>query len=226
MLLLPSFDLGDIVNFERFLDALKVDGVNAIGRYKQYLNSRDIRKFEVDLVVMHPVHGIMLIETKESDMFDNKKRSRARMHLNAARQTFEAIMRLILEAHGVKPSECQVPVYQFVALPNVREMPSKSSKSQQDNQANTSTSSIGSATDGKSSVRPNRSLNYLIKSDLDDQGEFMKWWKKSVEEPSRLLAEAKKEEDEKKREKMTEEEKEKEKEKEMKMLKRRISSIK
>lgn len=164
----------------------------------------------------------MLVETKESDMFDNKKRSRARMHLNAARQTFEAIMRLILEAHGVKSSDCQVPVYQFVALPNVREMPLKSqSKSQQqsssasDNQANTSTSSIGSATDGKSSsVRPNRALSYLIKSDLEDHGEFMKWWKKSVEEPSRLLAEAKKEEDEKKREKMSEEEKEKEREKE------------
>ena len=47
MILMPAFDMGDIVNFERFLDALKVDGVNAIGRYKQYLNNRDIRKFEV-----------------------------------------------------------------------------------------------------------------------------------------------------------------------------------
>jgi len=208
MILLPNFDFGDVINFERFLDALKIDGVNAIGRYKQYLNSRDVRKFEIDLVVIHPVHGILLVETKESDLFDNKKRSRARMHLNAARQSFEAILRLILEASGMKPNECQLPVYQFVALPNVREMPMKSSQmknsqslsASENNAVNTSSSSIGSAS-GSTSVRPNRALNYLIKSDLEEHGEFVKWWKRSVEEPSRLLAEAKREEDEKKDEK-------------------------
>lgn len=47
MILMPNFDFGDIINFERFLDALKSDGINAIGRYKQYLNSRDVRKLEV-----------------------------------------------------------------------------------------------------------------------------------------------------------------------------------
>lgn len=155
----------------------------------------------------------MLIETKESDMFDNKKRSRARMHLNAARQAFESVLRLILEAHGMKPSssnESHVPVYQFVALPNVREVPVKSaqmsSKSQSgqqssssgiENNANTSSSSIGSVSSPQQSTRPNRALNYLIKSDLEDQNEFAKWWKRSVEEPSRLLAEARREEEEK-----------------------------
>lgn len=167
------------------------------------------------MVVIHPVHGIMLIETKESDMFDNKKRSRARMHLNAARQAFESVLRLILEAHGMKPSsssDSHVPVYQFVALPNVREVPVKSaqlassSKNQSgqqssssgiENNANTSSSSIGSTSSPQQSTRPNRALNYLIKSDLEDQNEFAKWWKRSVEEPSRLLAEARREEEEK-----------------------------
>lgn len=231
MILMPNFDFGDIVNFERFLDALKVDGINAIGRYKQYLNSRDIRKLEIDLVVVHPVHGIMLIETKESDMFDNKKRARARAHLNAARQAFEAVLRLILEANGMKHSESQLPVYQFVALPNVREMPMKSQspKGSQQGQssssgvenANTSSSSIGSmSSPSSSSSRPSRALNYLIKSDLDDQNEFAQWWKRAVEEPSRLLAEARREEEEKEREKRASEEKkdERKEEREKKMI--------
>lgn len=217
MILMPAFDLGDVVNFERFLDALKVDGINAIGRYKQYLNSRDMRKFEVDLVVIHPVHGILLVETKESDMFDNKKRSRVRMHLNAARQSFEAILRLILEAHGLKPSDAQLPVYQFVALPNVREMPARAQQTRSATDANnaaaanTSSSSIGSATAG---TRPNRSLNYLIKSDLEEHSEFVKWWHRCVEEPTRLLAEAKREEEEREREKEREREEKDENEKE------------
>lgn len=51
MILMPNFDFGDIINFERFLDALKIDGINAIGRYKQYLNSREVRKMEVTFFV-------------------------------------------------------------------------------------------------------------------------------------------------------------------------------
>lgn len=234
MILLPNFDFGDVINFERFLDALKLDGVNAIGRYKQYLNSRDIRKFEIDLVAIHPVHGIMLVETKESDLFDNKKRSRARMHLNAARQSFEAILRLILEANGMKPSECQVPVYQFVALPNVREMPSKTQQQQQSkgssnqssseqNAANTSSSSIGSASHMSSSAaRPNRAVNYLIRSDLEEHGEFVKWWKRAVEEPSRLLAEAKREEEEREKEKRDEKKDDKRDDREKKLNKKEL----
>lgn len=175
---------------------------------------------KIDLVVVHPVHGIMLIETKESDMFDNKKRARARAHLNAARQAFEAVLRLILEANGMKQSESQLPVYQFVALPNVRELPVKSQSSSQKGgqqgqssssgveNANTSSSSIGSmSSPSSSSSRPSRTLNYLIKSDLDDQNEFAQWWKRAVEEPSRLLAEARREEEEKEREKRASEEK-------------------
>ena len=40
MIIMPNFDYGDIVNFERFLQALKSDGVNAIGKYKLYLNNK------------------------------------------------------------------------------------------------------------------------------------------------------------------------------------------
>lgn len=40
MILMPNFDYGDILNFERFLQALKQDGVNAIGKYKLYLNNK------------------------------------------------------------------------------------------------------------------------------------------------------------------------------------------
>lgn len=170
------------------------------------------------------MHGIMLVETKESDLFDNKKRTRTRMHLNAARQSFEAILRLILEANGLKPNECQVPVYQFVALPNVREMPTRSSQSrvggspsqqqpgEQSNAANTSSSSIGSVSGSSSSLRPSRALNYLIKSDLDEHEEFVRWWRRSVEEPSRLLAEARREEEEREREKEREKKDEEKKE--------------
>lgn len=227
IILIPNLDFGDVISFERFLDALKIDGINAIGRYKQYLNSRDIRKLEVDLVVIHPTHGILLIETKESDMMDGKKRARARMHLNTARQSFESVMRLILEANGLKPSECQVPVYQFVALPNVHEIPpvkpsqqpskslsqpstpsSSKNATNMNAAANTSTSSIGS-TSTHSSIRPNRALNYIIKSDLDDYSQFLNWWKRCVEDPSRLLAEAKREEEEREKEKHKENEKEK-----------------
>lgn len=42
MILMPNFDYGDILNFERFLQALKQDGVNAIGKYKLYLNNKVI----------------------------------------------------------------------------------------------------------------------------------------------------------------------------------------
>ncbi len=44
MIIMPNFDYGDIVNFERFLQALKQDGVNAIGKYKLYLNNKVSKK--------------------------------------------------------------------------------------------------------------------------------------------------------------------------------------
>ena len=88
MILMPNFDYGDIVNFERFLQALKQDGVNAIGKYKQYLNNKDMRKFEVDLVIVHARYGVLLIEIKECGHLDYKRRSRARLQLTNARSCF------------------------------------------------------------------------------------------------------------------------------------------
>lgn len=185
MVLMPQFDFSDMVNFEKFLESLKLDGVNAIGKYKQYLNGRDIKKLEIDLVVVHPRYGILLVDVKESDHFDNKRRGRARAQLREARLAFEAVLRIILEARGLKPSDCHVPISLCVALPNVREMPAQQtprSVSTVLDAQNTSTTSIASG----SSTSPSRTLNYLIKSDLDDQCEFTKWWNRSVVEPKQL----------------------------------------
>jgi hypothetical protein len=181
MVLMPNFDFSDMMNFEKFLESLKLDGVNAIGKYKQYLNGRDIKKLEIDLVVVHPRYGIMLVDIKESDHFDNKRRSRARAQLREARIAFESVIRLILESKGLKPSDCHLPISLYVALPNVRELPQQMQKTVSTvlDQQNTSTTSIGSG----SSASTSRTLNYLIKSDLDDQCEFTKWWNRSVVEP-------------------------------------------
>ena len=89
MILMPNFDYGDVLHFERFLQALKLDGVNAIGKYKQYLNNKEMRKFEIDLVVVHPRYGILLFEIKDCDHLDAKRRSRARIQLSNARSCFE-----------------------------------------------------------------------------------------------------------------------------------------
>jgi len=182
MILMPNFDYGDILNFERFLQALKQDGVNAIGKYKQYLNNKDMRKFEVDLVVVHPRYGVLLYEIKDCDHLDNKRRSRARIQLSNARSCFESMGRLIIEAKGWTSSEAHVPITEFVALPNVQERPFQSQQPSlpllQTANQNTSGSSSTSST-GRSS----RILSYLIKSDMESSAEFAKWWAKFVVEP-------------------------------------------
>lgn len=189
MILMPNFDYGDILNFERFLQALKSDGVNAIGKYKQYLNNKDMRKFEVDLVVVHPRYGVLLFEIKECDHLDNKRRSRARIQLSNARSCFESMGRLIIEAKGWTSAEAHVPIAEFVALPNVQERPFQQQYHQQQQQqlnnstASSTASNSVTATTTMSSRAASRILSYLIKSDMETQVEFGKWWNKWVVEP-------------------------------------------
>jgi hypothetical protein len=187
MILMPNFDYGDILNFERFLQALKQDGVNAIGKYKQYLNNKDMRKFEVDLVVVHPRYGVLLFEIKDCDHLDNKRRSRARIQLSNARNCFESMGRLIVEAKGWTSSEAHVPITEYIALPNVQERPLQFQQQQKEQQQhatllNQSASSSHSATT-TTSHRSARTLSYLIKSDMETSAEFATWWTKFVVEP-------------------------------------------
>lgn len=185
MILMPNFDYGDILNFERFLQALKQDGVNAIGKYKQYLNNKDMRKFEVDLVIVHPRYGVLLFEIKDCDHLDNKRRSRARIQLSNARSCFESMGRLIIEAKGWTSSEAHVPITEFVALPNVQERPFQ--QHQQQNLPILQTAGGNQNTSGTSSTsstgRTSRVLSYLIKPDMESPAEFAKWWTKFVVEP-------------------------------------------
>lgn len=185
MVLMPNFDYGDISNFERFLQAMKQDGVNAIGKYKQYLNNKDMRKFEVDLVVIHPRYGVMLFEIKDCDHLDNKRRIRAKAQLNSARGCFESMGRLIAESNGWNHSEAHIQVTEFIALPNVQERPIN----HQNNQHNNSIlqtpggNQNHSASSTISNGRNHRQLNYLIKPDLENSIEFAKWWTKYIVEP-------------------------------------------
>ena len=185
MILMPNFDYGDILNFERFLQALKQDGVNAIGKYKQYLNNKDMRKFEVDLVVVHPRYGVLLFEIKDCDHLDNKRRSRARIQLSNARSCFESMARLIIEAKGWTTSEASIPITEFVALPNVQERPFQTVPATlaapvlQTPGGNQNHSASSTTSSGRSS----RTLSYLIKPDMESSVEFAKWWTKFVVEP-------------------------------------------
>lgn len=179
MVLMPNFDYGDILNFERFLQALKQDGVNAIGKYKLYLNNKDMRKFEVDMVVVHPRYGVMLFEVKDCDHLDNKRRSRAKAQLSSARSCFESMGRLIAESKGWTHAEARIKCSDFIVLPNVQERPVFTPKTMPNlnaslNQTSSSTSSTG---------RVPRQMTYLIKSDLSSSVEFAKWFTKFVAEP-------------------------------------------
>jgi len=181
MVLMPNFDYGDILNFERFLQALKQDGVNAIGKYKLYLNNKDMRKFEIDLVVIHPRYGVLLFEVKDCDHLDNKRRSRAKAQLNNARSCFESMARLVMEAKGWSHSEANLQVSDFIALPNVQERPVVADKS---NLLQTPGGNQNhSASSTTSNSRTPRQLTYLIKSDLESTVEFGRWWKEFVTEP-------------------------------------------
>ncbi|CAF1035425.1 unnamed protein product [Brachionus calyciflorus] len=178
MILLPNFEFGDLVNFDRFLQAMRQDGANSIGKYKHFLNSKDISKMECDLVVIHPRYGIMLFEIKECDNFDAKRRSHAKTLLNQARSCFDSMGRLIAEVKGFQLNECRVPITEFVALPNVTEQPAHGSQhlNLKGDHLNTSTSSTTSS-------RQSKQLNYLIKNDLENSSEFAKWWTRCVVEP-------------------------------------------
>lgn len=188
MVLMPNFDYGDILNFERFLQALKQDGVNAIGKYKLYLNNKDMRKFEIDLVVIHPRFGVLLFEVKDCDHLDNKRRSRAKSQLNNARSCFESMARLVMEAKGWTHSEATLQVSDFIVLPNVQERPTVPEKS---NILQTPGGNQNhSASSTTSNSRSPRQLTYLIKSDLENPIEFGKWWTKFVAEPKNLKQQA------------------------------------
>jgi len=177
MILMPSFDYGDLVNFDRFLQALKQDGVNAIGKYKQYLNYKELRKLEVDLVVLHARYGILLIEVRDCDHLDVKKRSRARAQLSQARSCFQSLARLIFEAKGWSMSEASIPIMELIAVPNMHERPATTIPTPSPQQANLNQST------SSSSGRSSRQMNFLIKSDLESSVEFAKWWTQWVVEP-------------------------------------------
>jgi len=177
MVLMPSFDYGDLVNFDRFLQALKQDGVNAIGKYKQYLNNKETRKLEVDLVVLHARYGILLIEVRDCDHLDMKRRTRARAQLNLARNCFQSMARLIIEAKGWSMGEASIPIMELIALPNMYERPQTTSSP-----ATTQPANLNQST-SSSSGRSSRQLNFLIKSDLESSVEFAKWWTQWVVEP-------------------------------------------
>ena len=100
MLLMPNFDVSDLQSFELFLDSLKTDGVNAIRKYKQYLNNKGMRKQEIDLVCVHARYGILLVECKESDYVDYKRKSRAKMVVSQTKSLLKSLGRLIAESKG------------------------------------------------------------------------------------------------------------------------------
>jgi hypothetical protein len=186
MVLMPNFDYGDILNFERFLQALKQDGVNAIGKYKLYLNNKDMRKFEIDLVVIHPRYGVLLFEVKDCDHLDNKRRSRAKSQLNNARSCFESMARLVMEAKGWSHNEASLQVSDFIALPNVQERPAVQEKPANLLQTPGGNQNHSASSNSSNTSRTPRQLNYLIKSDLENTVEFGQWWQKYVAEPKNL----------------------------------------
>ncbi|RNA01479.1 hypothetical protein BpHYR1_011006 [Brachionus plicatilis] len=177
MILLPNFEYGDLMNFDRFLQSMRQDGVNSIGKYKHFLNSKDMRKTECDLVVIHPRFGVLLFEVKDCDHFDVKRRSSAKSHLNQARSCFDSIARFIGEVKGFQLSECRMPITEFVALPSVTESPLVN------NQALSPKGDHNTSASSTSSSRPLRQLNFLIKTDLEDSAQFAKWWTRCVAEP-------------------------------------------
>jgi len=190
MVLMPNFDYGDILNFERFLQALKQDGVNAIGKYKLYLNNKDMRKFEIDLVIISPRFGVLLFEVKDCDHLDNKRRSRAKSQLNNARSCFESMARLVMEAKGWTHSEASLQVSDFIALPNVQERPVVAEKSTSVLQTPGGNQNQSASSTTSTSGRSTRQLNYLIKSDLESPIELAKWWEEYVAQPKKLKQQA------------------------------------
>ena len=197
MILMPNFDISDLQNFELFLDSLKTDGVNAIRKYKQYLSNKDMRKQEIDLVCVHARYGVLLVETKESDYVDYKRKSRAKMMVSQTKSLFKALGRLIAESKGLAINEASVPCMEFVALPNCAERPQEKQYKPKEETPKPPMSENGEQPKTESTTATtSRQLNYLVKSDLESPAEFMKWWSKAVVEPKleqeRLAEEQKK----------------------------------
>ena len=166
-IVLQNFDYGDILNFERFLQALKQDGVNSISKYKQYLINKDMKKLDLDLVIIHAKYGILLVDIKECDYLDSKRRSKAKVNLGNARQIIENLVKLITEAKGLShesKTDNSVPISEIVALPNIRERPQQQPQQPQKSQ------------------KSNSQINYLIKSDLETSENFKSWWSTSIVE--------------------------------------------
>jgi hypothetical protein len=186
MILMPNFDINDLEDFQMFLESLKTDGVNAIRKFKQYLNNRGMRKQEIDLVCIHARYGILLVEVKDNDYVDFKRKSRAKMIINQTKSIFKSLGRLIAESKGLSPSESSVPIMEFIALPNVQERPNQSQQKQKQSNNNQDQQASETQNQKGENIRlstSSRQLNYLVKSDLENNTEFMKWWSNSVVEP-------------------------------------------
>ena len=160
-----------------------------------------MRKFEVDMVVVHPRYGVLLFEVKDCDHLDNKRRSRVKLQLSNARSCFESMGRLIAEAKGWSSSEARLKCTEYIVLPNVHEkpvytprQPQQQQQQQQQQSLNQSLNQTSSST--ASSTRTSKQLNYLVKSDLSTKEQFAKWWTESVVEPKqeqeKLMEEQKK----------------------------------
>jgi len=200
--LMQNFDYADLQAFESFLQSLKYDGLNSISKYKQYLESRDLNKTSLDLVILHAKYGIILVETKESDYLDNRRRMKVKSQLTQIRLCFENLLKMLNDAKGLHGQETiKLPVFEVVALPNVVERPKhqerhtvtpatgaashkkshKSEKAEQKPVTEATPASVESATTAAagtpSSSASYKQLNYLIKSDLED---FGKWWKETI----------------------------------------------
>jgi hypothetical protein len=137
-----------------------------------------MRKQEIDLVCVHARYGVLLVEVKDSDYVDYKRRSRAKMVINQTKSLFKSLGRLIGESKGLSPNESSVPVMEFIALPNVQERPYQAQQAKQQQDQQPCESSLNSRQSNTS-----RQLTYLVKADLESSSEFMKWWSKNVVEP-------------------------------------------
>jgi len=173
MMMLPSFDYGDVLNFERFLQSLKQDGINSINKYKQYLSNKDMKKFDIDLVLVHPKYGILLFEVRDCDHLDSKRRGKAKSQLNSARSCFESLIKLIVDAKGL-PHDTTIPVTEFIALPNLMERPQPSS------QTKPMMTTTGTTTKQQTPVNTLRQVSFMIKQDMCSQETMKCWWQQNV----------------------------------------------
>jgi hypothetical protein len=172
VVLLPNFDFTDVLNFERFLQALKVDGINAIGKYKQYLNNKDMKKLDIDMCMVHAKYGIMLFEVRECDHLDAKRRGKAKSHLNSARSALENLVKLIVDAKGL-PHDTIVPVTEFIVLPNMDEKP----MAQPSGTTGTGSGSGRQPMTQKAALNATfRTVHYVCKQDLECNESLAEWW--------------------------------------------------